>query len=142
MNLPLDYPNCFVCGADNSRGLRLSFSYDQETRLVESRFSLHEDFNGWPGVAHGGIVASILDETAYYAIAQHGQQWAGGLTVNINLDYKAPTPLCQPLLAQAWVEKSRRNLVYCQTRLYREKDMKLLAQAVVSYLMKKTSATI
>ena len=119
---PYYYPKCFACGTDNDRGLHLSFSYNQETRMVESRFSLHEDFNGWPGVAHGGIVAVILDETAYYAIVQHGQQWDSGLTINLNLDFKAPTPLGQPLLSQAWVEKSRHSLMYCQTRLYREKD--------------------
>ena len=134
MSIADEYPRCFACGVDNKRGLGLKFI--TEDNMVVCRFSLDEDFNGWPGVAHGGIVATVLDEAAYYAISLD-DNWGQGLTINMNLDYKLPTPVNEPLLLQGWVEKNRRNILYCQTRLFRETDMKLLAQAEVSYLMRK-----
>lgn len=137
MSLADEYPRCFACGNDNQRGLKLKF--ETKDNMVVSRFSLDEDFNGWPGVAHGGIVATLLDEAAYYAISILNDEWETGVTINLNLDFKFPTPVAQPLLLQGWVEKNRRTIVYCQTRLYREQDMKLLAQAQVSYLMRKKS---
>ena len=64
---PSQDQSCFVCGTENPRGMHLKFEFDDENKICFTRFTLHQDFNGWPGIAHGGIVASIMDETAYYA---------------------------------------------------------------------------
>ena len=137
MKFPEEYLNCFACGPNNTRGLKLTFDYNNEKQLLESRMILPSDLEGWPGVIHGGIVTTVLDECAYYTILQSGDKWSTGVTTNINLDFKAPTPANEPLLAQAWIEKNRRNLLYCQARLFIEKDMTLLAKAEITYLMKK-----
>ncbi len=54
---------CFVCGLDNPIGLHLKF-YETGSGEVASSFTPSEQYQGYPGVLHGGIVASILDETA------------------------------------------------------------------------------
>jgi hypothetical protein len=54
---------CFVCGVDNPVGLHLSF-YVSGPGEVTVDFTPPEHYQGYPGVLHGGIVASILDETA------------------------------------------------------------------------------
>lgn len=52
---------CFVCGVDNEQGLGLSF-YETGPDTVETTAVLPEYLQGYPGVAHGGIVTALLDE--------------------------------------------------------------------------------
>ena len=52
---------CFVCGLENPIGLHLHI-YETEPGVVESIYIAPEHFQGYPGVLHGGIVASLLDE--------------------------------------------------------------------------------
>ncbi len=53
--------HCFVCGLENSAGLRLRF-YNTAPGEVTATFTAPEHFQGYPGVVHGGIVAAMLDE--------------------------------------------------------------------------------
>jgi len=56
----LSYPGCFVCGGKNLHGLKAKFLYDGENAFAE--FIATESFEGYKGIFHGGIVASLLDE--------------------------------------------------------------------------------
>jgi acyl-coenzyme A thioesterase PaaI-like protein len=58
---------CFVCGVENPVGLHLKF-YETGPGEVTVDFTAPEHYQGYPGVLHGGIVASILDETAGRAL--------------------------------------------------------------------------
>ena len=53
--------HCFVCGLENPVGLKLRI-YQVEPGVIETSFTAPEHFQGYPGVLHGGIVATILDE--------------------------------------------------------------------------------
>jgi acyl-coenzyme A thioesterase PaaI-like protein len=53
--------HCFVCGLENPVGLRLKI-YQVEPGVIETTFTAPEHFQGYPGVLHGGIIATILDE--------------------------------------------------------------------------------
>jgi acyl-coenzyme A thioesterase PaaI-like protein len=59
-NLPKNC--CFACGPDNPDGLQLKFRFDEENHRVECKFRLAQRYVGPPRHAHGGIVATILDE--------------------------------------------------------------------------------
>jgi len=52
---------CFACGLENPAGLHLHF-YDNGVDEVAAEFTIQPDHQGYPGVAHGGVVAAILDE--------------------------------------------------------------------------------
>ena len=51
---------CFGCSPTNDTGLQLRFRR-QGTRVVAG-YRIPDRFHGAPGIAHGGIVAAILDE--------------------------------------------------------------------------------
>jgi acyl-coenzyme A thioesterase PaaI-like protein len=51
---------CFVCGVDNPIGLHLDIWMDGEQ--VWAEFTPGQQHQGWPGVLHGGIQATLLDE--------------------------------------------------------------------------------
>ncbi|MCJ8501224.1 PaaI family thioesterase [Desulfatitalea alkaliphila] len=53
--------NCFACGAHNPFGLHMQFATDGRT--VVSRVTLPEHLCGWGHLIHGGIIATLLDET-------------------------------------------------------------------------------
>ena len=55
--------HCFVCGLENPVGLRLRI-YQTAPGEIETTFTAPAHFQGYPGVLHGGIIATILDEIA------------------------------------------------------------------------------
>ena len=58
--------NCFGCGTENHHGLRMEF----QSNGVQLRSSLLMEprFRGWSNLIHGGILATILDETMSWTI--------------------------------------------------------------------------
>jgi len=53
---------CFGCGGDNASGMKLTFEQDNVNRRIVGRFVLGESYQGGGGFAHGGIIATLLDE--------------------------------------------------------------------------------
>ena len=52
---------CFVCGRQNPRGLYMKFFDDGENEVC-SEYIVSEEYQGYPGVVHGGVIAAMLDE--------------------------------------------------------------------------------
>jgi uncharacterized protein (TIGR00369 family) len=75
---------------------------------VECRLTLPERFQGWQGIAHGGIVAMLLDEGMAYAAATRGHL---GVTAELKMRFRAPVPLGSPLLVRGRVEWQRSNVL-------------------------------
>ncbi len=89
---------CFACGKNNSEGMRLKFNYDEESNRFVCRFRLGKRYTGPPGHAHGGIIATILDE-AMGKVNKLRQVIA--LTSRITVDYLKPVPLNTPLRVES-----------------------------------------
>lgn len=53
---------CFGCSSANEAGLQLRFVRRGDS--VASLYSIPDRFHGAPGIAHGGIVATIFDEVS------------------------------------------------------------------------------
>jgi uncharacterized protein (TIGR00369 family) len=56
----MKYSKCFVCGHDNPSGLKLDFGFEGESAYTW--FNSPATFEGYQGVIHGGIIATLLDE--------------------------------------------------------------------------------
>jgi uncharacterized protein (TIGR00369 family) len=89
---------CFACGKDNPEGMHLKFTYDEDRNCFVCRFRLGKRYTGPPGHAHGGIIATILDE-AMGKVNKLRQVIA--LTSQITVDYLKPVPLNQPLRVES-----------------------------------------
>ena len=59
-NFTFEPHHCFACGELNEHGMHLELHVDAEGCWTE--ITLEPRFQGWESVAHGGTVASILDE--------------------------------------------------------------------------------
>src|SRR5256884_7531242 len=62
MLAPSSVNKCFGCGGDNASGMKLTFEQDNVNRRIVGRFVLGESYQGGGGFAHGGIIATLLDE--------------------------------------------------------------------------------
>ncbi len=101
--------NCFLCGLQNDSGLKMSWYEDHEHCRVCSTVTIPEQFNGYPGVVHGGIVAAVLDETAGRAIMLNSDLGNLMVTLKLEVSYRRPTPTNTPLTVTGWVLKQGRK---------------------------------
>ncbi len=96
--------NCFVCGIENDFGLKVKF-YESEEGEVVAIFNPDSFFQSYPGILHGGISSTILDETIGRAImAKYGQN-SFGVTLELNIKYKKSVPLDVELKAIGRIDK-------------------------------------
>ncbi len=83
---------CFVCGLNNSFGLKSRF-FELEDGQLMAIFQPADEHQGYPGRLHGGIAATILDETIGRAImlAHSGNIW--GVTIDFSMKLRKPVPI-------------------------------------------------
>jgi uncharacterized protein (TIGR00369 family) len=91
---------CFGCGDDNPAGLHLKFFIDEENRVL-CRLRLAAQFQGPPGHAHGGIIATLLDEAMSKANRRRN---ITAMTRHMSIDYLRPVPLENDLVLEGWSE--------------------------------------
>ena len=90
--------HCFACGKDNADGMHLKFVLDYEAKQAICKFKLSRKYTGPPGHAHGGVIATILDE-AMGKVNRLREVIA--LTSQITVDYLRPVPLNKPLRVES-----------------------------------------
>ena len=95
---------CLVCGLQNQPGLQAAF-YELEGKLIVGTFVAQNHQQGYPGRLHGGIAASILDETIGRAIRMLYGDTLWGVTIELNTKYRKPVPLGQSLRTVAKITK-------------------------------------
>ncbi len=83
---------CFVCGLENNSGLQSRF-YEMETNELLAIFRPSIDHQGYPGRLHGGLAATILDETIGRAIMLTTSDTIWGVTIDFSMRLKKPIPL-------------------------------------------------
>jgi len=96
---------CFLCGRQNPVGLKLDFYEDEDSGKVRVEFTVPDEYQGYPGVVHGGIVAAVLDETSGRAVMVGGSDEDLMATLKLSVRYRRPTPTETPLIAVGWVER-------------------------------------
>jgi len=90
--------HCFGCGIDNPHGMKLKFEYDERGGRFTARIRLNKRFAGPPGHAHGGIIATILDEAMSKLNKPNG---ITAVTSEMTVNYLRPVPLNRPLQVES-----------------------------------------
>ena len=120
---------CFACGELNTVGLRLVLHVAGDTCWTET--TLASDFQGWEGITHGGIVATILDEVMGWALAT-ADSW--GYTAKLAVEYRRPTPIGRRLRAEGRLVERRRRLLTTRAQLADAETGEVLATAEALYV--------
>jgi uncharacterized protein (TIGR00369 family) len=87
---------CFVCGEKNDFGLHAKF-YETEDNQLVALINPTEEHQGYPGRMHGGIAATILDETIARSINNGKTEQLWGVTMELKTKFRKPVPLGQEI---------------------------------------------
>src|SRR5215469_2214459 len=79
---------CFGCGPANPSGLKLEFLLAPDGSVVCPTV-VSDAFEGHPGYLHGGIIATLLDESMSKAVRSKGLH---AMTRHLEIDYRRPVP--------------------------------------------------
>ena len=109
-----DDGNCFVCGKENPAGLQLEFKPNPQNGEIEARVVFPTRLQGWRDTVHGGLLATVLDETMIKAAAAAGIKT---VTAEITVKYKKPARTVIPCLASGKVLETRGRLVTAESRI-------------------------
>ena len=128
--IPFDDGNCFACGPANPIGMHLQFDRSTEGEGVVARATLASQYQGWRGIAHGGIVMALLDEAMAHAAGFAGHR---GVTATVSVRFRKPVPLERPILVRGHVTWQRRNVLGVEGNIF-DDDGTLLAHSEGSFV--------
>ncbi len=118
--------NCFACGTLNTGGLGLTMHVEPGRSWIET--TLDRRFEGWEGMAHGGILCTLADSAMGMAFASTLGEGETFTTLEIKVNYLRPV-FEEKLFASAKVIHRGRTvgLVECDVTT---ENGKLVARAV------------
>lgn len=105
--------DCFGCSPDNPIGLHMEF-YEDGDRII-SYWRPQEHLQSWVGVMHGGILATLVDETAGWVITRKLQ--TTGLTTRLDLRYHHPVRVTDDLTIRAGIREQKRSMVFIDVQI-------------------------
>jgi acyl-coenzyme A thioesterase PaaI-like protein len=111
--VPVDDGNCFACGPNNPDGLHLAFERHPDGS-VRATIVLDGKYQGWRGIAHGGIVMMLLDEAMAHASGNAGER---GMTASMSVRFRKPVPLGVPIVLDGFVRWRRGRVLGLEGRL-------------------------
>lgn len=120
--------HCFACGETNPIGMRLHIELGEGT--ARTTWRVGADYVGWSDKAHGGIIATLLDEVMAWAPSS-SDAWA--VTAEMTVRYRSSASPGEELVATGRVVERRRRIYEVRGEVHGE-DGRLVAEASGRYL--------
>lgn len=121
---------CLICGVDNKLGLHTEF-YELDNGDVVGIFKALDEHQSYPSRVHGGISAALLDETIGRAINITEDTF--GVTIDLNVKYRKPVPLCTELRVVGRITKNSHRSFEGEGEIYLE-DGSVAVTATARYV--------
>ena len=118
-----DDAHCFVCGKSNVNGLQLHWR--THDNITESEFFPTRTHQGWQGIVHGGILATILDE-AMTRLAW--QLYGNALTAEITVRYLNFARIGEKLTVRGELGGTKNRLIPAKAEI-RNSEGRIIASA-------------
>jgi acyl-coenzyme A thioesterase PaaI-like protein len=136
MSIPIKNPfyklegyNCFGCSPQNKLGLRMEFRLEGEEVLCD--WQPEDHLQGWVGVLHGGIQATLMDEIASWYVFVKLQ--TAGVTSKMEVKLLKPVKMeLAPFRLRARLQEMKRNIAIIQVELFMS-DGTLGAESLMHY---------
>ena len=110
------YPDTsFVSGVENPKGMKMVPII--KDRKIYAKYIFEKSFEGGPGLVHGGILSTVLDDMMGYATFT---QNLFCVTANLNVNFRAPSPVDKEFELYAWVKEVDGNKVYAESVIQSE----------------------
>jgi uncharacterized protein (TIGR00369 family) len=107
---------CFLCGDENPCGARTRFFVQDDT--VKTRLVLPQHLNGYKHIAHGGVLAGLLDETMGWAATVFSQRHPFYVTGELTVKYLVPVSVGQEIEIIGRMVKDAGRIAYCSGALF------------------------
>ena len=124
--------NCIVCGSNNPISLGLKF-LSQPDGSVSTQFRGSSLFQGYQGIVHGGIIATLLDATMTHCLFHNGIE---AVTGDLQIRFLKPVPCSSQLELRAWIQTRFSPLYKVESEMICQRDV--MAQGKAKFM--ETSA--
>lgn len=118
-----DDGRCIVCGPHNASGMHLHFDCHDGVARAEGTVPPH--LQGYAGRAHGGVIAAILDDAMFYAIAE-----VGLATAEMKVRFRRPLDTARPFRVEARCTRRTRRFGTATATLYSGGDVVAEAESI------------
>ena len=118
--LPPHYPTCLGCGPDAVQGYHLQVRREGDEVVAEHVFE--ERHGGAPGIAHGGAVATVVDDVLGFLLYVAKQP---GVTRKLEVEYLKPVLLGVRYVVRGKVDRvdGRKLWFSCECTTRRRRDL-------------------
>ena len=122
VKIPDSHADCFVCGHDGSLGVRFHAS----DTGVKAHLHVREDWQGYAGIMHGGMIATLLDAAMTHCLFHHGIE---GLTADLQIRYLDAVPCSGTIDISASLTGQRKRIYELSAELSVAGKVKARARA-------------
>ena len=126
----VDNGKCFACGPENPVGLKLEFRQDETGRSVAT-FTPREEFQGFAGVLHGGVVCALMDEAMAWALILRGMM---PVTLSLSAKFRRPVRIGEEVAVSGEIVRNGLEKYVLGSEV-RDKNGDLAAEAEGTFLV-------
>ena len=129
--------NCFGCSPENPLGVHMEF-YEEGDEII-SFWKPRPDYQGWINTMHGGILSTLIDETAGWVVFRKLQ--TSGVTARLDVRYKKPVMTTEPQITlRGRITGQNRRLVTVEVTLENAKGEVCTEGTASYYVFEKEKA--
>ncbi len=102
----MGFEGCFACDHENPKGLRMKF--ERVGERVRAEFTPEKWHVGWPGIQHGGLTCTIMDEALGHVVHHLG---VVALTGEMHVSFLHPIRVGERVIVEAYPVRKRRRII-------------------------------
>ena len=122
---------CLVCGRDNPHGIHLHLHVDDASGVVTSQFTAAPHHMGFEGIAHGGLLSTVLDEAMVWAATWAGKRFC--VAGELNVRFRRSVQIGQVVQLEARITSVRSRLIETEGFL-QDASGQVLAESTGKYV--------
>ena len=117
------HTDCFVCSRENEQGLHLKFHVVDDGE-VKADFIFNEDFAGYSGMLHGGIISAVLDGAMTNCLFAQG---CTAVTADFRVRFRHQVITEQMAGVRAWITRSTPPIYELKAEITQNHQVKIIA---------------
>ncbi|MBG0782565.1 MAG: PaaI family thioesterase [Bacteroidales bacterium] len=123
--------HCFGCSIRNPIGLKLTFELEGEQ--VKTSWNPSKNYQGFEDIVHGGIISTLMDEVAAWAIQLLLK--TSGVTSELNVKYLRPLRVSKGTVdVSAEINSVEGKLAHVKT-VIKDSDDVICAEGLITYFI-------
>jgi predicted thioesterase len=126
-------PYCFGCSPDNPHGLKIDFTI--KDNIVIGEFVSYTYHMGPPDAVHGGIIATLIDESISFL--GRGVLKEDVRTMRVEIVFRNQAPIGERLWVEARLQEEKSRKLIITAQVYTEKNTIAKATGTLYKVKKK-----